>query len=420
MGILNFFRSRDKPQNKSRIPPSDPGGWFSFLFGATSAGKIVNEMTAMQTSAVYACVRVLSEAIASLPLHVYERDANGGKRINVKHPLYRLLHDEPNSEMTSFAWRESIMAHILVYGNGFSQIIRDGRGYPIALYPLLPDKMTVERLDNGKLVYDYHTENGTIRLNRENVLHIPGLGFDGLVGYSPIAMAKNAIGMALAIEEYGAKFFANGANPGGVLEHPSTVKDIGRVRESWNAGFQGTSNAHKLAILEEGMQFKQISIPPEQAQFLQTRKYQIGEIARIFRVPPHMVGDLDKSSFSNIEQQSLEFLMFTLNPWIRRFEDALSKALLLPGEKGRVIIRFNVDGLLRGNYESRMKGYAIGRQNGWLSANCIRGLEKMNLIPAEEGGDLFLVNGNMVKLTETRSTTANNSTEQEEANALWK
>jgi len=408
MGILNFF-SRDKPQNNGRLKTTNnPGGLFSFIFGATPAGKVVNEITAMQTSAVYACVRILAEAIASLPIHVYERCVNGGKTINTDHHLYNILHDEPNHEMTSFIFRETIMSHILMYGNGYAQIIRDGRGHLVALYPLLPDKMTVERNQSSKIVYSYRTENDIILLKREDVLHIPGLGFDGLVGYSPIAMAKNAIGMALATEEYGAKFFANGANPGGVLEHPTTIKDIQRVRESWNAGFQGSSNSHKVAILEEGMKFNQISIPPEQAQFLQTRKYQMGEIARIFRIPPHLVGDLDKSSFSNIEQQSLEFVMFTLNPWIRRFEDSLSKALLLPSEKSNILIRFNVDGLLRGNYESRMKGYSIGRQNGWLSANDIRSLEKLNLIPAEQGGDLYLVNGNMIPLVGAGSMYNNN------------
>jgi HK97 family phage portal protein len=231
-----------------------------------------------------------------------------------------------------------------------------------------------------------------------DVLHIPGLGFDGLVGYSPIAMAKNAIGMGLACDEYGASFYQNGAQPGGVLEHPGVVKDPKRVRDSWNAIYQGSGNAHRIAVLEEGMKFQAVGIPPEQAQFLETRKFQINEIARIFRVPPHMVGDLEKSSFSNIEQQSLEFVKYTLDPWVVRWEQAIQKALFLPSEKRSYFTKFNVDGLLRGDYQSRMNGYSVGRQNGWLSSNDIREMEDMNRIPVEQGGDLYLINGNMTKL----------------------
>jgi HK97 family phage portal protein len=266
----------------------------------------------------------------------------------------------------------------------------------------------VSRSANGALVYTYYRnadesginpKGGYVTLRREEILHIPGLGFDGLIGYSPIAMAKNAIGMSLATEEYGASFFANGANPGGVLEHPGVLKDPDRLRESWHAQFSG-ANAHKVAVLEEGLKFHQMSIPPEQAQFLETRKFQINEIARIFRVPPHMVGDLEKSSFSNIEQQSLEFVKYTLDPWVIRWEQALQQSLLMPSEKSSLFIKFNLDGLLRGDYQSRMTGYATGRQNGWLSANDIRELENMNRIPAEEGGDLYLINGNMTKLAD--------------------
>jgi HK97 family phage portal protein len=269
--------------------------------------------------------------------------------------------------------------------------------------------MEVSRATNGELIYTYRRDSeesrlnpnsGTVILRRDEILHIPGLGFDGLIGYSPIAMAKNAIGMSLATEEYGASFFANGANPGGVLEHPGVIKDIQRVKDSWNSAYQGSGNAHRIAVLEEGMKFQAIGIPPEQAQFLETRKFQINEIARIFRIPPHMVGDLEKSSFSNIEQQSLEFVKYTLNPWVVRWEQSLQQSLLLPSEKNSIFIKFNVDGLLRGDYQSRMNGYAVGRQNGWLSANDIRELEDMNRISAEEGGDLYLVNGNMLPLSQ--------------------
>lgn len=397
-----LFRSRDKPKNRV-------GGTLTFLFGKTSSGKIVNEQTAMQSAAVYACVRILSEAIASLPIHVYRYRLDGGKERIPQHPLYYLLHNEPNPEMTSFVFRETLMSHLLLWGNAYAQIVRNGRGQPIALYPLLPNRMEVSRTKTGDMVYTYHLDpderdlypNGkNITLRKDEVLHIPGLGFDGLIGYSPIAMAKNAIGMSLATEEYGASFFANGANPGGVLEHPGVIKDIQRVKDSWNSAYQGTGNAHKIAVLEEGMKFQAIGIPPEQAQFLETRKFQINEIARIFRVPPHMAGDLEKSSFSNIEQQSLEFVKYTLDPWVVRWEQSLQQSLVLPSEKQSIFIKFNVDGLLRGDYQSRMNGYAVARQNGWLSANDIRELEDMNRIPAEEGGDLYLVNGNMLPLSQ--------------------
>jgi len=399
--IKNLFRSRDKPK-------TIVGGGWNFLFGGTPAGKMVNEITAMQTSAVYACVRILAEAVASLPLHVYQRQPDGGKAVDYEHPLYRLLHDEPNDEMTSFVWRETLMSHLLLWGNAYAQIVRDGRGYPIALYPLLPDRMTVDRATNGRLTYHYKSDRDVIQFRKENVLHIPGLGFDGLIGYSPIAMAKNAVGMSIATEEYGSKFFANGATPGGILEHPGTIKDIKRVKESWAAGYQGVVNAHKVVILEEGMKFHQITIPPEQAQFLETRKYQIGEIARIFRVPPHMVGDLDRSSFSNIEQQSFEFLIYTLDPWVVRWEQSLQQSLLLPGEKATTCIKFNVDGLLRGDFQTRMAGYSTGIQNGFLCINDVRALEDMNLLSDEEGGNLHFVNGNMVKLGDVGAAYARN------------
>jgi len=388
--LSGLFHSRDKPKNYLT-------GGFSFLFGSTTSGKTVNEKTAMQTTAVYACVRILAETVASLPLHIYRHSENGKEKA-LQHRLYKLLHDEPNSEMTSFVFRETLMSHLLLWGNAYAQIIRDGRGNVVSLYPLLPDRMTVDRTSRGELFYEYHKESGSIILRKEEVLHIPGLGFDGLVGYSPIAMAKNAIGMAIATEEYGARFFSNGASPGGVLEHPGVVKDPKRIRDSWNEVYQGSANAHRIAVLEEGMKFQPISIPPEQAQFIATRKYQLNEIARIFRIPPHMIGDLEKSSFSNIEQQSLEYVKYTLDPWVVRWEMSLQRALLTEKEKQEYFIKYNLDGLLRGDYQSRMNGYAVGRQNGWLSANDIRELEDLNRIPDEFGGNLFLINGNMTKL----------------------
>ena len=401
MGIFSgLFKSRDKPQNRTA------GSGYAFFMGGTTSGKTVTERSAMQMTAVYSCVRILSEAVAGLPLHLYKYTDSGGKAMALDHSLYRLLHDEPNPEMSSFVFRETLMTHLLLWGNAYAQIIRNGKNEIVALYPLMPNKMSVDRDENGRLYYTYYRGSDEAIKNKEfavtlqpsDVLHIPGLGFDGLVGYSPIAMAKNAIGMAIACEEYGAKFFANGAAPGGVLEHPGTIKDPQRVRESWQSTFGGSGNANKIAVLEEGMKYTPIGISPEQAQFLETRKFQINEIARIFRVPPHMVGDLEKSSFSNIEQQSLEFVKYTLDPWVIRWEQSIQRSLLSKDEKAVYFVKFNLEGLLRGDYQSRMNGYAIGRQNGWMSANDIRELENLDRIPAEDGGDLYLINGNMLPL----------------------
>lgn len=396
--LSNIFKSRDKPTNRVN------GNAYSFLMGASSSGRRVTERTAMQMTAVYSCVRILSETLASLPLHIYESSETNSRKAT-KHPLYKLLHDEPNPEMTSFIFRETLMTHLLLWGNAYAQIIRNGKGEVLALYPLMPDRMRVDRDEYGQLYYEYMLsdsdanakESGAVRLSTQDILHIPGLGFDGLVGYSPIAMAKNAIGMAIATEEYGAAFFANGATPSGILTHPGVIKNPEAMRESWSKGFGGR-NSHKVAILEEGMNYTPISIAPNEAQFLETRKFQLNEIARIFRVPPHMVGDLEKSSFSNIEQQSLEFVKYTLDPWVSRFEQAMTRRLLTDDEKKKYYIKFNVDGLMRGDYQSRMNGYATARQNGWMSANDIRALENLDLISDEEGGNLYLVNGNMLPL----------------------
>lgn len=406
MGILKgLFKSRDKPQNRTA------GSTYSFYLGSSTSGKRVTERSAMQMTAVYACVRILSEAIAGLPLHLYRYTDEGSKEKAIDNPLYFLLHDEPNPEMTSFAFRETLMTHLLLWGNAYAQIIRNGRGEILALYPLMPNRMTVDRDEKGQLYYEYMVSSDDAPINKDSsvklkpyeVLHIPGLGFDGLVGYSPIAMAKNAIGMAIACEEYGSKFFANGAQPSGVLEHPGTVKDPEKVRESWHKAFGGSANANKTAVLEEGMKYTPISISPDQAQFLETRKFQIDEIARIFRVPPHMVGDLEKSSFSNIEQQSLEFVKYTLEPWIVRWEQAIARCLFTPEEKKSHFVKFNVDGLLRGDYQSRMNGYAVGIQNGFMSPNDVRSLENMDLIPDEQGGNQYLCNGNLIPISSAGS-----------------
>ena len=390
--FAGLFRARDKPQDSVSAAPV-------FYFGTSGSGKSVTVQSAIQLSTVYACVRVISETIASLPLGIYET-VNDGNEKATDHPLYRLLHDEPNSEMTSFVFREVMLAHLLLYGNSYSQIIRSGKNQVIGLYPLLPDHMDVDRDSKGNLTYTYTTSDGkTVSIKPRDVLHIPGLGFDGVMGYSPIALEKNAIGLGIASEEYGSKFFSNGARPSGILTHPNTVKNPKALRESWNSAYGGSSNSNRVAILEEGMKFEPIAIPNNEAQFLETRKFQVDEICRIFRVPPHLVGNLEHATFSNIEHQSIDFAVHTIRPWLVRIEQAMNRALLSDQEKGRFFVQFNIDGLMRGDYKSRMEGYAIGRQNGWLSANDIRALENQNPIPADQGGDAYLVNGNMISIS---------------------
>ena len=387
--FLSLFRARDKPRDAISAAPT-------FYFGSSTSGKSVNPKNAVQVSTVYACVRVIAETIASLPLGVYETTEKGSQKA-VEHPLYRLLHDEPNPEMTSFVWRETVLSHLLLWGNSYSQIIRSGKTSILGLYPLLPDRMEVDRDSGGRLTYTYTTTEGSaVQLNPEDVLHIPGLGFDGIMGYSPIALEKNAIGLGIAAEEYGSKFFQNGARPSGILTHPNTVKDPAALRASWNAAYGSSSNASRVAVLEEGMTFVPLSLPNNEAQFLETRKFQVSEICRIFRVPPHMIGDLDRATFSNIEHQSIDFAVHTIRPWLVRIEQAVNRALFSEKEKGRFYVQFNLDGLMRGDYKSRMEGYAIARQNCWMSANDIRELENMNAMSDEEGGNAYLVNGNMI------------------------
>lgn len=366
------------------------------LFGTQKAatGKSVTPSTAMQASAVYACVRVLAETIASLPLNVY-RITKDGKEKAYDHPLYYILHDRANEEMTSFTFRETMMTHLLLWGNAYAEIEYDQMGNVKGLWPLMPDSTTVERNEKNELQYRVVLPDGTgAILPKERVLHIPGLGFNGITGLSPIAMARESIGLSLAAEEFGARFFGNGAKPGGVLEHPGKLSKeaVEKLRNSWNQMHQGLSNQHRIAILEEGMSYKQIGIPPEDAQFLQTRKFQIEEIARIYRVPLHLIQDLEHATFSNIEHQSIDFVVHTIRPWLVRWEQAINCKLF--GTSTKFFAEFNVEGLLRGDIKSRYEAYAIARQWGFMSVNEIRAMENFNSIP---NGDIYLQPLNMVE-----------------------
>lgn len=391
MGWLDNILRREKRYNVSQEPP----GWIEQWAGATSlAGVNVSEESALKFSAVWACVRILSESVAGLPLIVYRRLGDGGKERAPEHSLYSPLHDAPNGEMTSFQWREVSQAHLSTWGNAYSQIVRDRGGRVRELWPLRPDCMSVDR-ENGQLVYTYRQGSSTTRLSAQDVLHIPGLGFDGINGYSVIGMARQAIAVGMAADQFGGRFFENDATPGGILEHPAKLSQQAhdRLRASWDEQHRGVGNSRKVAILEEGLKYTSIGLPPEDAQFLQTKTFQIREIARMYRIPPHMLADLERASFSNIEHQALEFVIHTLRPWLVRWEQQIWLKLFTPAERHSYFAEFLVDGLLRGDIMSRYQAYAVGRQNGWLSANDVRRVENMNPI---DGGDEYLVPLNMV------------------------
>ena len=414
---MGFIQSIFKGRSSDRMA----GSGYRFQFGQSAAGANVNERSAMQMTAVYACVRVLAESIASLPLHVFKKDSEGNQEKAEDHSLFFLLHDEPNPEMTSYIFRETLMTHLLLFGNAYAQILRNGRGDVLGLYPLMPNKMTVERDDNGSLFYRYQRHNeepptmdgNTVILTPRDVLHIPGLSYDGLVGLSPIAACRNAVGAGLSADEYSSRYYANGAAPMGVLEHPGVIKQPEKLRDSWNEAFGGTRNAGKVAILEEGLKFTPISISPVDSQLLETRKFTVEEICRIFRVPPHLVQDLTKTSYNSAEQMSQEFVYYTLLPWCVRIEQAMMRSLLNPQERRQYDIRFNLDGLLRGSYESRMRGYQTAVNTGIFSINDCRKLENMDLLPADQGGDIHMVQGAMIPLSMVGAAYARPSDEEE-------
>ena len=402
MNWLGFNSPRDAPDIRDNVRDSGT----LFVFGRANSGEQVDERSAMQIATVYACVRLLADSVAQLPLHLYKVTEPDGQEKARDHPLYKILYREPNPEMTNFSYWEAVMTHLLLWGNSYSQIVRDGKNNILGLYPLLPENVEIDRTDKGELYYIYHAytnevpgeTNKDIIFRRDEVLHIPGLSFNGLVGFSPIAMMKNSLGTTMAVEKYGSSFFKNGAQPSGVLEHPGVLKDPQKIRDNWTKAYGGPGNAHRVAVLEEGMQYKPISLPPEDSQFLSTREFGVEEICRIFRVPPHMVQDLKRATFSNIEHQSIDFVVHTLDPWLVRIEKAIVKDLLLEDEKDRYFPKFNVDGLLRGDYKSRMDGYSVGISTGIISPNEARRKENMPPLSEDEGGDFHIVNGTFIKL----------------------
>jgi HK97 family phage portal protein len=361
----------------------------------TQAGVNVNPDTAMRASAVYSAIRVLAEGVAQLPLVVYRRRADGGRERANQHWLFELLHDRPNQWQTSFEWREMLMGHVALRGNHYSWKNLVDRGRQVReLVPLHPDRMEVEQLDDFSLRYHYTTPDGRSRtFGQDEILHIRGLSDNGVVGMNPIAYQRESIGHYLAAERHGASFFGNGAFPGAAFKHPGQLSP--QAHENLKRDLQedyGGGNSGKPILLEEGMDWQQLSVSNEDSQFLETYKHKRTEIAAIFRVPPHMIGDLERATFSNIEQQSLDFVVYTLMPWLRRIEQAILRDLVPDNQRASLYAEHLVEGLLRGDMAARKDFYASAINWGWMSPNEVREKENMN---PRDGGDEYMIPGNV-------------------------
>ncbi len=360
----------------------------------TLAGVRVDEDRALRYVAVWSCVQVISESIAALPWHVFERQPDDSRK-QIESAVDRLLSKVPNPEMTPFTFIELMLGWLLTWGNAYAEIARDRAGRPIALWPVPPNRVGPKRDTDGALVYRVTQNLGPpVFIPARDMLHFKGMGFDGLVGYSPIQYAANAIGLGLATETYGSAFFGNGAQPGGILEYPAELddKDYANFKASWEQEHRGPHKANAVTILENGMTWKSVGFPNDAAQFLQTRKLQLEELARFYRVPAHKVGIMDRATFSNIEQQSIEFVTDTLVPWMVRMEQEVNAKLLTSENQIRRFSKFNANALLRGDTKMRFESYGKARQWGWLSVNDIRKLEDMSPI---DGGDQYIVPVNM-------------------------
>lgn len=370
------------------------------VWGASpvSAGIHVSEHTALNYSAFWAAVNGISGDVSSLPLNLYRRIEGGGKERYDAHPLYRILHDNPNPEMTSMTFRRTLMAHVLTWGNGYAEIERDGAGRVKALWPLMPYAVTPFR-DSGRLLYRVANDgsNAEVIFNPSDILHVPGLGFDGTMGYSIVAKARESIGLGLAAERFGGSFFGNGSTMGGILSHPGKLGDVGRknLKDSIEARHQGVDRAHKFMVLEEGMTYARVGINPDDAQFLETRQFQVAEIARWFNMPPHKLADLSRATFSNIEQQSIDYLRTTLMPWLEAWEQELMFKLISPLERRQQLIEHVTEGVLRGDAQARSEFYSKLFSIGAVTINEIRSRENLNPIP---GGDTSFVPLNMAPL----------------------
>jgi HK97 family phage portal protein len=386
-----MFFDKFRRKNRASKVPTQSNPFLGLLTDTVKSktGLDVSEEDTLSSTAVWSAVTQLSQSIASLPLHLYKRLKPTGKERYVQSPLYNLLHLQPNPEMTSMAFREAQAGQVIMQGTAFAEIERDRLDRIVGLWPLLTSRMeTIRSKETGNLVYKYNLPDGSYKIfARDMILRISGFSHSGLLGYRTIDKNKEAIAVSLALQEYIARFFGEGAKPPVALEHPGSLSQEAqdRLRRAWNAMHQGLSNSQRVAILEEGMQLKVFGVSPDDAEALDTRKFQIDEVARIFNMPPHMLKSLEHATFSNIEMQSLEFVIYTLRPWLVRFEQGYNIQLLKPKAQNKYFFEHVVEGLLRGDISTRFNAYAVAIQNGWMNADEVREKENLNPQPNKQG-----------------------------------
>ena len=385
----------------------DDDRWFATPFSGVYgdpglAGRTVTKESALAMSAVYACITILSNSIASLPCYIYERQSDGGRRRATERIADRILTRRPNGEMSVFRFKQVVMAHLAAWGNHFSYVERDSRGIRNALWPMFPEHMRIRRNEKtSELEYVFHPPRGVEKVYTSwEIFHVPGWGYNGLVGKSPITLAREAIGLGLAQEEFGARFYGDGTHPGLVAIHPGSPKNetMVNLREALLTQVGGLGKSHRLLMLQDNMKLENISINPVDAEFIVSRKLQLQEVCRFYRMPPHMIADLDRATFSNIEHQSIEFVVHTLGPWLNLLESEFSFFFLTPEERQYYYFEFLVDKFLRGDIKSRYAAYQIARNAGWMNADEIR--KKENMDPMEGGlGKIYTVNAGVQSLS---------------------
>lgn len=381
---------------------SNPQRWFVEMWGGeeSKAGTRVDEDTAVQVTAVFACVRLLAQTLASLPLHTYKRLPNGGKEKAWDHPLYSILHDLPNPECTSYNFRVILMVNLLLTGRAHAEIVRDQAGKVKELWPIPSNRVVTKRNEiTNEIFYEVYLDNGKTQiLYPEQMLHIPWMGLANFQSYKPIQLAREAIGLSIATEEFGSRFFAHGANASGIAEYPHALSDkaFDNFKSDFNKKYSGLGNAQRVLFLEEGLKFHKLTINPNEAQAIETRKFQVIEICRFYGVPPHLIMDLERATFSNVEHQDISFVKYSLRPYLVCLEQEFLRSLFLPSERGKYFSEFAVDGLLRGDYKSRQEGLEIQLRSGVINADEWRAIENMN--PQPDGlGQMYHVPLNWVE-----------------------